>query len=298
MRTMFIVIALISTLLLIASFAWAETLILQPGPEGKDCYICDCSPNVNSPNGGTSVLWLGRYGNCFDRMLIQWDISALPAQATIDSAIMEGYLAEHYGTVSGQMVLYRIIEDWDETAVTYNTQPDTSHDVQLICDWPWDINQWYTLDITSFVQGWYNETLLNFGLYGFCENTTGSCDIQFYSSDNDSAQYHPKLTIYYTPQTSVRPVLNPVPGHFGLNACYPNPFNASAVVSFSIVKPSEVLLAVYDLQGREVSRLQNGWLASGVYQMQFNGMDLPSGTYLARLISGEAQATQKLMLVK
>jgi hypothetical protein len=40
------------------------------------------------------------------------------------------------------------------------------------------------------------------------------------------------------------------------------------------------------------------WQPAGQYRIEFNGTDLPSGTYLARLISGEAQATQKLMLVK
>jgi hypothetical protein len=88
-----------------------------------------------------------------------------------------------------------------------------------------------------------------------------------------------------------------MPGSIELTA-YPNPFNPSATLSFSLAKESRVRLIVYDMNGREVRVLTDGVAAAGENAVQFNGSDLPSGLYFARLQTGEQTITRKLLLMK
>ncbi len=41
----------------------------------KDAYVCDCKPDETNPNGNDKVLYQGQYKDCFDRILVEWDIS-------------------------------------------------------------------------------------------------------------------------------------------------------------------------------------------------------------------------------
>ena len=85
---------------------------------------------------------------------------------------------------------------------------------------------------------------------------------------------------------------------FRLHPASPNPFNPGTELTFTVDKPGMVRLAVYDLKGREVVRLADGSYSPGTYSIQFDGRELASGMYFARLVSGERAFTQKLLLVK
>ena len=97
----------------------------------------------------------------------------------------------------------------------------------------------------------------------------------------------------------VAPEPEPIhPSSFRLHPCHPNPFNPSTVASFELRFPSHVSLRVYDTAGRFVGKLVDGWRQAGKHQAIFDGSDLPSGIYLARLTAGKFQQTQKLVLMK
>lgn len=89
-----------------------------------------------------------------------------------------------------------------------------------------------------------------------------------------------------------------VPQEFALAAAFPNPFNASTVLSFTLPKPAFVDLKIYDVQGRVVADLVEEHLLSGAYQVHFEGVALSSGVYLARLKADSYITTQKLVLLK
>ena len=78
----------------------------------------------------------------------------------------------------------------------------------------------------------------------------------------------------------------------------PNPFNPGTVISFEVPQSGAVLLTIYDLQGREIARLQDGFLARGQYFSSFDASALPSGVYFARIAGSGFQATEKLLLLK
>jgi len=85
--------------------------------------------------------------------------------------------------------------------------------------------------------------------------------------------------------------------HMMLSA-YPNPFNNQSVISMTIDQAGSVQLTVYDIQGREVAELHNGYAAAGLYEVPFEGSGLTSGVYFARLQSGSEVQTAKLLLIK
>ena len=88
------------------------------------------------------------------------------------------------------------------------------------------------------------------------------------------------------------------PGEFALHGSFPNPFNPATIISFELRDAGFVELVVYDIQGREVAKLIDGWTSAGVYQMTFDASTLSSGIYFARMMAGDFQQTQKIMLIK
>ncbi|MBK7446497.1 MAG: T9SS type A sorting domain-containing protein [Ignavibacteria bacterium] len=89
---------------------------------------------------------------------------------------------------------------------------------------------------------------------------------------------------------------------FELNQNFPNPFNPSTDISFSIPQNSDVIIRIYDITGKEVSILVNGFYQKGKYSLTFNGSNLASGVYFYKMTAtgeaGEFTDTKKLELIK
>jgi photosystem II stability/assembly factor-like uncharacterized protein len=81
-------------------------------------------------------------------------------------------------------------------------------------------------------------------------------------------------------------------------SAYPNPFNPTTTLAFSLVHAGDATLDVYDLQGRRVWQKFLKGLAAGSHQVAFDGSQLPSGVYISRLNAGQIQKSAKLLLVK
>ncbi len=80
---------------------------------------------------------------------------------------------------------------------------------------------------------------------------------------------------------------------------YPNPFNPSTSIAFSVAKPAQVSIKVYDILGRKVAEPVNGVFQAGEYNHQFNAQNLASGTYFYSMyVDGVAYQTRKMTLIK
>jgi len=79
---------------------------------------------------------------------------------------------------------------------------------------------------------------------------------------------------------------------------FPNPFNPSTVIRWTIDVGRQTHLAVYDMMGREVAVLVNGLMPAGEHTVTFNATALPSGIYFYILQSGSQQLSRKMLLMK
>jgi len=98
--------------------------------------------------------------------------------------------------------------------------------------------------------------------------------------------------------TSIEPVNNLVPSHYSLDQNFPNPFNPSTEIQFTVPKAGFTTLKVFDILGREVSTLVNENVNAGTFKVKLDGTNLASGTYVYTLTSADARITKKMLLLK
>lgn len=86
---------------------------------------------------------------------------------------------------------------------------------------------------------------------------------------------------------------------FELSESFPNPFNPSTTIEFSVAKEGTASLTVYDMLGQNVVVLFNGRAAAGrINRVQFDARHLAAGIYFSVLRSGPHQMVKKMLLVK
>ncbi len=89
-----------------------------------------------------------------------------------------------------------------------------------------------------------------------------------------------------------------LPATFALEQNFPNPFNPTTQIPFSLPTAGEVNLTVYNVLGQEVARLVDGFRAAGEYTVEFDGGNLASGIYFYRLQTGTESVTKRMVLIK
>jgi hypothetical protein len=89
-----------------------------------------------------------------------------------------------------------------------------------------------------------------------------------------------------------------IPLQFKLERNYPNPFNPSTTISFSLPTSGFVNLKIYDLSGREAATLVSGPMPAGKHSILWNATGMPSGVYCCRLQAGSLNETMKMILIK
>ena len=89
-----------------------------------------------------------------------------------------------------------------------------------------------------------------------------------------------------------------IPDEFILDQNYPNPFNPSTKITFSIPDASHVNLTIFDLLGEQVATLVDESKAAGMYSVQFDASNIPSGIYIYRISAGSFIQTKKMILLK
>jgi len=85
---------------------------------------------------------------------------------------------------------------------------------------------------------------------------------------------------------------------FDLLGNYPNPFNPSTTLSFALPEAARMNLSVYDVSGRLVATLVDGWRDAGIHEVIFDGSNLASGIYIYRMNAGDFTANGKMVLIK
>jgi len=190
----------------------SSTLTLQPGPEGKDGYIM---PGGTQKNYGSAEKIVVKDGG--ERVLLQFDLSGVPAGAIITSATLEMYmesLSNYNGP--GDLDIYRLTRDWVEGSmnggslppdgVTWDrydpvnpwSAPGGDFDPTLAGSAPVDpALGWHSWDVSVLVSGWVNGGNPNYGLIIVGSGTVQNA--KFRSGDELVApETRPRLTVNYS----------------------------------------------------------------------------------------------------
>ncbi|MEX2017186.1 MAG: DNRLRE domain-containing protein [Candidatus Pacearchaeota archaeon] len=178
-----------------------DSLIIQPGPEGKDAFVrytlwSDGSKSY-SGFGDTEELEISRdyvSGHGGEKeTLIEIPVSGLPSGATFSSAKLAvyGWVINNYIAAIPKIKISKINDSWSESSVKWDTKPSTDLFSRK------DITEgerWHEFDATSLVLDWINGKP-NYGISISTEQNESYG--KFYSSDNSDASKRPKLIIYY-----------------------------------------------------------------------------------------------------
>lgn len=188
----------------------AQTVLtLQPSAAtGKDATLSNF-PNESTLNFGNNAEFISEsssinFNSAPKRSLIQFDLSSIPANATVISAYLSLYAYNpgtggHITISNNTTYLFRVTQPWNESTVTWSTQPtySTSDTITLaIAD---SANQNYlNVDVRNQVQNWVTTPA---GNNGFLMKQKSECICSsrkiFGSSDNNNAALRPKLVITY-----------------------------------------------------------------------------------------------------
>jgi photosystem II stability/assembly factor-like uncharacterized protein len=93
-------------------------------------------------------------------------------------------------------------------------------------------------------------------------------------------------------------LINNTPVDYSLQQNFPNPFNPSTIISFTVPERTKVVLKVYDVLGTEVEELINDIKSPGRYEVKFDSNHLPSGIYLYTIQAGKFTDSKKMILLK
>ena len=113
----------------------------------------------------------------------------------------------------------------------------------------------------------------------------------------NASDHFPKVTDYsFNIPTNVNDKITPDESRLDQN--FPNPFNPSTIIKYSVPGAGFVSIAVYDILGREVTTLVNEYKPAGKFSVKFNATNLPSGVYVYQLKVGGFIETKKMVLLK
>ncbi len=88
------------------------------------------------------------------------------------------------------------------------------------------------------------------------------------------------------------------PMKFALNSIYPNPFNSTTTIKYSLLYANMIELGVYNQLGQRVAILHDGYQYPGIQTANFYSTSLPSGLYFVRLNSPDITINQKVILIR
>ncbi|MFC2150828.1 T9SS type A sorting domain-containing protein, partial [Calditrichota bacterium] len=157
---------------------------------------------------------------------------------------------------------------------------------------------WYDIDLTEGTIYPENSTTLeiSFDSRGL-SRTFWEGRLHFMTNTTDAELWLP-LSMNIVPLVSA-PWDEPLaPISYAINSLYPNPFNGSTRISYTIPTAGEVTVALFDLTGREVRTVHSEWHTAGNHQLSINAVDLAAGVYVAKLSHNGRDLHRKFVLTK
>jgi N-acetylneuraminic acid mutarotase len=280
-------------------------ITLKPNAsEGKDAHVLSGLPNTNvEPHPELlAVAWTCGGSPCNDRALIQFDMSFIPANATIVSASLSLFAnpnpvtipAANYGA-NNSFYIRRITSFWDENLVTWNLQPSVTNQNEILIPQSTSSSQNYlNINVTPLVIDMLNDPANSYGFMLQLQNEIYYNGRDFVSSDNmDSAKW-PSITYCYTVPTSIKQNNS---NNLFVNV-YPNAFSDHFLIEIASSKSQIANMEIMDVSGRVIIERNLNVLANTINKFNFNNQDLSSfvsGVYLIRINGETISYTNKMV---
>ena len=248
-------------------------------------------------------------------VIMQWDLSAYAGRYVSEAGLLEltTFNAERASNYSSDFGLVRVVETiggdeiWNQTGVTYDQFCEGAplHEVlneQMIIDFMAAANRDSSnlLTIPNVVL----QRLIDGKTLGIALRPLGAVHASFYAMENEgihSAKLHFNID---STSTALNP--NPLlklPDQYCLDQNYPNPFNPETTMRYQIIKPSKVVITIYNMNGQKVKTLVDRFQQPGEYTLIWDGKDelnriVSSGIYLFKMQAGEFKMQRKMTLLR
>ncbi len=293
------------------------------------------STDGNASNGAGPHFFVGtiRTGN-IRRGILAFDVSAIPQGALVTEVTLTMQVSNAQGGAQ-DIGLYRVTAAWGE-AGSMATGPGLGqpapaqtgdatwlHRVFNSVSWTFPGGDFsstmsasqsvsgagsYTWGSTSEMiadlQLWVDDPATSFGWIVMGNEATNQTAKRFDSKEHPTTGSRPLLTVTYTP-TSVENSEG-FPEQFSLAQNFPNPFNPSTVINYTIpqaLNSLQVKLEIFNLLGQKVKTLVDAKQVAGEHSMQWNGKNesgnlVTSGIYLYRLKAESFVEMRKMMYIR
>ena len=277
-----------------------NVLILQPDElEGKDAILINevlSNNNYANHQEFSALYWTVNSVWTNVRSLIAFDLSQLPQNAFIDQAKLSLWSATitgnhpqlHFG--NNASYLRRVTSAWQENTVTWNNQPNTTEENQIILPTSSTSTQDYLeIDVTQLFQDIQNSGD-NFGLMIQLIDDISYSSMVFASSDYVDRLKRPKLEIYYSIVTR----LDKAEHELNEIRVFPNPTNDDIflAVPVSFVNSGHVV-NLFDVTGKEVNITTT---LESEQIIKVNTAELQAGLYTIQVSNGEINLFRKVLI--
>ncbi len=228
----------------------------------------------------------------FATSLFSQDITFVPRQTTL------------YDTLGSEMIFYidvTNITEADQTLFMVRTQNNLPNSWQSSLCFEYCFPGWVDSVATTSDFGSTplapNETReVAMHVFPLVNTGTGIVQMQAATFRNPNARITVDLTATVNP-VSVEDE-NPVVNNFYLAQNYPNPFNPSTKINFGLKNSGNVEISVYNILGKKVATLVNGFKSAGNHSVSFNASNLSSGIYFYKIVTNGFVQTRKMLLLK
>jgi hypothetical protein len=177
---------------------------------------------------------------------------------------------------------------------------DANHNQIQQIDKDWNAGSWL-----NSIQRFFTYNEFNFIEYAYCEIWYNN---QWMDGDGDIFFKYPvgftaviitnNVSAYYSNIVSVGENESIGISDYSLSQNYPNPFNPFTLIEYKFPESNFVEIKIYNVLGKEMATLVNEYKSEGIYKVQFNTDNLPSGVYLYRMRVGNFSETKKMILMR
>ena len=139
------------------------------------------------------------------------------------------------------------------------------------------------------------------GTFNWAAPAEGTGEVRLYIAGQQGGYSGPNSSIVLLAsehQTAVEETSESIPSEYALFSAYPNPFNATTMLTYELSQADKITLTIYDIQGNLIKTLFQGIQQPGQHQIAWDASEVASGIYFCRLSAPNFQQTQKMVLIR